>query len=85
MRIENWSIIFDGKSDPYQAPELRHSCVMGKVYNHREFKDGHNIITSTIDKVEKGCIITQSGSNYELGEINPKYLETYPNALDVLK
>ena len=37
MRIENWSIIFDGKSDPYQAPELRHSCVMGKVYNHREF------------------------------------------------
>ena len=85
MRIENWSVVLsDAFNYEYQVPELITSCIMGKVYDHPHYDDGHQIQTSMIKKVEHGVVITCSGSRFELGEINPKYLETYPSALDLL-
>lgn len=85
MRIENWSVVFNNTGNPYTAPELITSSIMGKVYNHPKYEDGHGIITSRIEKVENGILTTHSGSQYKLGKINPLYLEIYPDALNMLK
>lgn len=86
MRLENWGII-QSPSNPYEAPEMRKMQVTGDVYDHPNPKwdDGHGITTSNVVKIENGIAYTRSGSEYELGEVDPEYLKMFPNALDILK
>ena len=79
MKIENWSIVVLN-CDPYQPPETQISGISGQVYNHPTYKDGKHITTSKIEDFKDGCVVTRSGSIYELGKIDPLYAKVYPNA-----
>ena len=80
-RLENWSIT--GR-DPYLAPELQEACLYGTVYGHLRLKDGNTVVTSSIVKSEGEIIITHSGSQYELGKVDPEYEKEFPNARERL-
>ena len=36
------------------------------------------------DSSKDGCVVTKSGSEYELGDANPNYEAAYPNAKERL-
>ena len=75
MRLENWSICTH-PNDVYIAPEFRLPCLQGNVFNDpRGRSDGKRIVTTLIINVEGDKVITESGSVYELGKPNPKYIE----------
>lgn len=77
MPIQNWSLVF---SNPYNAPEIQTPSLHGKVFGHPKFEDGSNVTTSAVVGItEDGKIKTYSGSEYELGEVDPKYEELFPN------
>jgi len=82
VRLEDWSVTF--KADPYQAPELIRSRLQGKVYGHQRFEDGTFIFTSPIVRGEHLLIITESGTCYELGKIDPEYEKKFPDATNRL-
>lgn len=79
VRIENWSVGCP-YTDPYKAPELQTMCLMGNVYGHPRFEDGHFVHTSAMESTNRGFIKTYSGTTYRLGKIDPKYEKLYPNA-----
>lgn len=78
MRLENWSVVED-LSDPYMAPELR-ARISGKVYGNPKFKDGTVILISRAVGRVGNDILTQSGSRYELGDVDPEYEKIFPDA-----
>ncbi len=65
---------------PILPPEHRGQAFDGKVYGHPRFNDGDRITTSNIIEVKNGRFITQSGSEYELGEVDPAYEAAFPGA-----
>lgn len=73
-KLEEWSVCTRPK-DPYQAPELWSTILSGKVYGHSKFPDGTIIDTSTLVKVEGRIAYTYSGTQYELGAPEEKYVE----------
>lgn len=84
MRIDNWSIVsMDGS--PYQPPETKSKHLRGNVFGNDLFTDGSKITTSRIIEFKDGFAITHTGSRYELGYIDPDYLEEYPQALSLKK
>lgn len=82
MRIENWSITIC--DDPYKAPELLGICLMGQVYGQEGKPEGRSVETSRIIKSKDGFVETQSGSVYELGQVDPDYEKLYPDAYNTL-
>ena len=78
-KLESWSVIA-GEVSPYTAPELIRPKLHGKVYGHPRFTDGDEVTTSPFLRAEGEVIITASGTRYELGEVDPQYEKTYPNA-----
>lgn len=82
MKLKNWSI--RQNNDPYSAPELRETILVGDVYGHenqKRFYDGKCIQTSCIVNFNDGVVETNSGSLYELGEVDPEYEKMFPDAL----
>lgn len=63
-RIDGWSTY----RGPFEAPELP-SRLQG------QFSDGRYIRTSRIVRAEGQRVYTESGSEYELGEPDPEFLE----------
>lgn len=63
-RINVWSTY----RDAFTAPEVP-PCVQGRIPN------GRHIITSPIVRSEGRTVWTESGSHYELGEPDPRWLE----------
>ncbi len=78
-RIDNWAIVYAPIS-PYHAPELHAQRLTGHVVGSDHFTDGMHITTSSIVATKDGKVITKSGSEYELGTIDPIYEKMYPNA-----
>ena len=72
IRLENWRVV---GLDPYAPPEMAKISLSGKAYGHPNFEDGHGITTSDVVAVDGRMVTTCSGSQYELGEIDPKYRE----------
>jgi hypothetical protein len=70
IRIENWSIVLSG--DPYTAPELRASRLVGKVFGHPDFPDGSEITSSAIKEL-RGGIVRTANRDYVLGWCSPQY------------
>lgn len=70
--------------DPYCPPEYQQPALHGKVFGHHRKADGTEVTTSPITGIETGCVKTESGTLYELGEVDPAYEETYPNAREKL-
>ena len=72
MRLENWSIRWRGNRQ----------CLGGNVYGHPEHKDGQPIVTSPINGNQGGRVQTRSGSDYELGAVDPEWERRFPGARD---
>lgn len=79
MKLENWALTPTDRN-PYLAPELQSMVLIGEVYGHPRFEEGHHISTSTIVGKRGEVILTRSGSEYELGEPHPDYEAAFPNA-----
>ncbi|MDY6958323.1 MAG: hypothetical protein SVK08_04125 [Halobacteriota archaeon] len=77
MKLENWSVV--SNATPYTAPEAIVPSLQGYVYNHPKHEDGKHVITSHIVAVYGRKVQTWSGSIYELGKVDPKYQEAYPD------
>ena len=84
-RLENWSVCsYPPDSDPYLAPELWAYHLQGRVYGHPGFVEGTFVITSSIKGKREDKILTHTGSHYQLGDVDPKYEEEYPDAKERL-
>lgn len=79
MRIEQWSIVEIG-CDPSVAPELQSAGLRGRVFGHPIIADGDWVRTTPIVNVVGDQVFTQSGSEYELGDIDAEYAAAYPEA-----
>lgn len=81
-RLDRWSIQYvNSSSDPYRPPELCERALTGSVSGHPRFPEGHRIHTSPITQVlDSGELVSQSGTVYELGEVDPGYEAYCPNA-----
>ena len=84
-QLKNWSFSVKG-NDGYKAPEQLIYCLQGNVYGHSNPKnhDGKFIATSRLMGKRNGHVVTQSGSEYELGAADPNYEKSYPNAKERL-
>lgn len=79
MKLEQWSV-GRHKRDQYRPPEDCPPCLHGFVTGHPKKADGSEITTSLIIRAVGDAIETESGSLYELGEVDPEYEARYPNA-----
>lgn len=81
--IYHWGIIPSGS--PYLAPELWKRKLHGILIDPEcPEDDDHWITTSSIVGKRGDCIVTNSGSEYLLGEVNPSYERSFPNARERL-
>jgi hypothetical protein len=71
MKLENWSFTRRAKTR-YHAPETGSLVAQGTVTNHPRLGQGE-VVTSPIDKIEGKKVITASGSEYELGQVDPAF------------
>lgn len=81
-KLEQWSVVA-GDFNPYTPPECVERRLHGQVSEHPTFPDGAEVTTSRIVRVAGGerlLAVTNSGTTYELGEIDPRYEEAYPGA-----
>ncbi len=83
MRLEHWSL----RSRPYgrwESPEEKGVCLFGHVVGHPLHQDGKEVLTTSILHFGVDCIVTKSGSEYQLGTVDPDYERRYPRALQRL-
>jgi hypothetical protein len=72
--LENWSCVHSG--DLYLPPEVLSVFLRGKIYGHpnqERFPDGKGICTSAIKDIDGRMVLTNSGSTYILGKVDPEY------------
>jgi hypothetical protein len=55
--------------------------VFGFVFGHPRHLDGRELLTSPVLRCCANHIVSRSGSEYELGSIDPAYERRYPGAL----
>jgi hypothetical protein len=72
--LRDWSIAYHN-GDHYQAPEVRRTVLLGKVYNHPRKSDGTLIISSHIVGGQGKTVFTISGTEYRLENPDPEYVE----------
>ena len=84
ITLQNWAVIINPTADAYTPPELMTSHLVGDVYGHPRFPEGHNITSSAIIGKKGDVIHTKSGSTYVLGKVFPDYELSFPNAKDRL-
>jgi len=70
IKIKNWSIV--GSVDFYKAPEQKTIHLAGVIESHPTGLKGP-IKTSAIEQVKGREVTTKSGTEYLLGNIEPKY------------
>lgn len=70
--LKHWSI--------WGPPDFSTPILHGNVYGHEEIQDGQTIISSIVIGVKNGKVITKSGSEYELDDVDPNYENIFPNA-----
>jgi hypothetical protein len=83
MKINNWALVQNPFS-MYEAPELVKIKLSGTVTGHPSIDDGKWITTARIKEItlqeDRLVCRTASGSEYELGEVDPEYEAAFPNA-----
>ncbi len=83
MKLDHWSL----RSRPLgriEPPEVPGVCLFGNVVGHPYHLDGKEVLTTAVLHFGLDCVITKSGSEYELGEIDPAYEMLYPGARERL-
>jgi hypothetical protein len=82
-RLENWCVT-PLEMSPYTPPECQAHGLHGTVYGHPRFFDGDEITTTECASLrtegDNVIVITRSGSEYLLGQVDPGYEKAYPNA-----
>lgn len=74
--LENWGLtVFGGEKSP---------SLFGTVTGHDLLGDGSSVVTSMVRRSINGMVITASGSQYILGDVNKAYLEAVPDARKLL-
>ena len=61
-------------------PEQKPQHLFGFVRGHPFHADGKQLRTSRLVYRKDGCVLTRSGSQYELGDPHPDYEAEYPEA-----
>lgn len=74
--IHGWAVVIDS-NDPYKAPELWTQKISGLLDSE---DSDHWIKTSSIKGKRGEFLVTNSGSEYILGSVNPEYELQFPNA-----
>ena len=74
MRIENWSLVGCQRGQ-YDAPETQRFQVSGQVFGSLKHYEGKRITTSFLVALNGCDITTFSGSVYQLGRPDEKYVE----------
>lgn len=82
MRIDNWSLVVD--PDPYKAPEQLIPRIQGIVFGNPKFSEGLAVTTSAVVGRRGDNVCTRSGSEYQLGYVDPLYEAAFPDALNRL-
>jgi hypothetical protein len=72
VKIELWSTTVRGSA--WITPELRETILQGYIYGHPKHDEGRRVHTSPIVKAEGRIVTTRSGTVYELGEPDPRWL-----------
>lgn len=72
--IYNWAVVVGGEISLYAAPETETQRLVGNL------ADGKGVITSPIVGRSGGAIMTKSGSEYIISDVNPAYEEKFPDA-----
>ena len=81
MKLENWSIVDRHNQNPDLAPECLYKFLCGECFGHPHHTDRKIVTTSIVIalqgsfKTNNLIATTKSGSVYELGTIDPKYLQ----------
>jgi hypothetical protein len=79
MKLERWFVV--SKSGITVGPSERDPvCLYGVVHGHPLHIDGKEVRTSRLVASDGDCVVTRSGSAYELGEPHPLYEADYPNS-----
>jgi hypothetical protein len=79
MKLEKWCVI--SRSSPaLEPPELERFCLHGFVSGHARCADGKEVTTSLVVGRNGINVVTKSGSEYELGIVDPVYESLYPKA-----
>ena len=84
--IDNWSCVsfywLGLQRDPFDnefLPLELGNCLHGKVQGHPKIEDGHRAHTSIIKEISRDPVtfqdqvITETGTVYRLGKINPEF------------
>ena len=79
-RLQHWSL-HSRPPGEWQSPEEDGARVFGFVFGHPRHLDGKELLTSPVMRNSDNRIVTRSGSEYELGSIDPAYEPRYPDAL----
>jgi len=74
-RLEQWSLVILGDVSGYEAPERLPRAARGRVYEREGFTDGKGVTTSRIVEMGEDYVITRSGTRYDLGEVDPDYVQ----------
>lgn len=82
-QLKNWSFGVSGV-DRYDAPEMGTPRLAGFVYNHPIQPDGKDIVTSRVVGKRNGLVVTKSGREYELLDVDPVYEKLFPGAKERL-
>jgi hypothetical protein len=82
-RLQNWSLCARPPGG-WQSPDNDGVRVFGFVFGHPRHLDGKELITSPVMRCFDNLVVTRSGSEYELGSIDPAYERRYPDALQRL-
>ena len=79
MKLEKWCVV--SRACPsLQPPEQERRCLHGLVTGHPDCVDGRAVTTSLIVGRNGNRVVTKSGSEYELGEVDAFYESLHPEA-----
>lgn len=75
IKLEGWWLQYTEVWNGYTAPEQLKVRLIGAAFGHPDHQDGKIIKTTRIVKTEGRTVTTRSGSVYELGEPDARYVE----------
>jgi len=70
-RLEKWGLV------PH---EFSGHCLFGTVSGHHAHADGTKVLTSRVKGQRGGKVVTEKGTEYELGEVAADYELEFPLA-----
>ena len=83
-KLQHWSLRSRTLGE-WQSPEQNGVCLFGLVAGHARHQDGKEVMTTPVMRCQANCVVTRSGSAYELGLADPAYELCYPGALQRLR